>query len=1559
MQNMKHDSALAYGLKYPHKFLESLEKLPLSRAPFTSSAPLDVKNGEHSASPVLLNGTTKSPTPLSSPTASPVPSRSTPNSTEHSVELVNKEAPATGLVDSASDANSIYVLSTSLFSELHQSHLLNPPPDSVLFPFLHGLEGGNEALCGFFLGGGVGGPSSMTARKKITVPPYRGLMWVICEDDLDNPEKDLRCLVHPQEHEIGLFGLTPPDYDEDSDSYFSSEDELDDLDEEETSSESFSTEENGAAMDVDVAINDSSSPLSDTDNTDIDDPNNATYMHPVAHRPAPMTKPMLNTRDLPMDMEMPTSSSFASTGSEDIDMRMDVESCRGSESLSSPSPLTTSTSPSTSPTSQSKARRERKRSQSQPPQPATPILTCTFRPHQLLRRIPRANPPSNLKRENSPISPSAPPRVGSGTDFEQGYVQVKIEANDEEQAMLVSSSGQDQLEDWSAKDPEWEYHLTPLAVPDGISLRNFGCQVAILAALSDIVVYSPVGKSANSQRLAAQFKEAIERKRRERIANGHAPHTLPRYNVFILDAGAEEIRKDLLAPLCVRVKEGGAGAGRITSDDESEGWFGKGVISPSPKPSADYFGDAKVKSGEPLSMDVDSTQESSVISSSPSPSQGSGSKRARTQSTNLPANTVDFAQREREEMRELTRSSEIIRIPVVKRAAKAGEEEAAEDDEVLSTGQVWLGNVHDVPLPVDTYTFHPNGGMEIEGLEGAELETREWETLGTSHQPPSNPLGFDICIECHDAAPLPTKDHLRMVEERLTSMDQAWRSRQESDSVPRPPPTAANIIHLLFPSSPTATPSVVKDAVSIVNWLGGLVGVGDEWEDDEPEPECTTSPPPHLTNVSVESPNNSVDVSSSASSSTSSSSAKHTSSWSSFIPTFPLSWSSGSSAKPAETGTTPKDSVPNPSTPPTISIGSNNGSASGSVTPGSTSTTPRTRSFTSPAAANSPYGTPAPTSSATATGNPYPTVRSLKQKNKRRWSRPLKVLIYSSDGYTESSVPALCLLMAFGVYGNAGRVPSLECLENPRQEREQRGMSLPEAYLQLQLGDRRSEKGKRKIGRSFFVYQSDLGFLRKVEHEYEKERKARQREMEEKEKERKRKEEWGRRGSIHLEEARRERIKKDREGSVDNGSPGKKGLFSSFGTNVNPYVAGWGHSGQTSKEPAKPVPVKSRPSAKSVSFASPHTPPPTIPMPVPSTHSSPPTPSPPPQTGSASASLPSLSALPEVAPSTPLALPPISGQVTTGALAVNRPRSSTFAGSMHNVLPGYFGSNSLHEQKLRAKFFNEAWFNDSRFDGSFPSRVLDGVYLGNLNHASNVYMLQALGITHVVSVGECALIPPGYGHGQHQPQMVQHPFYPNSNAHYYSHVHHGNTYPMHGHASSVPPTPGSLYLEERAGRIKVLDIQGVCDDGIDTLDEGLLGDICEWMDGARREGGQILVHCRVGVSRSATVVIAYVMKSLNLPLVDAYLIVRSRRLSVLIQPNMRLLYNLCAWEVRLGVNRVEAKISERRKALAGQPWTKEQEDKLREDLRKIELSTVVSWPYLAKEVHRLNEKYLG
>jgi dual specificity MAP kinase phosphatase len=43
------------------------------------------------------------------------------------------------------------------------------------------------------------------------------------------------------------------------------------------------------------------------------------------------------------------------------------------------------------------------------------------------------------------------------------------------------------------------------------------------------------------------------------------------------------------------------------------------------------------------------------------------------------------------------------------------------------------------------------------------------------------------------------------------------------------------------------------------------------------------------------------------------------------------------------------------------------------------------------------------------------------------------------------------------------------------------------------------------------------------------------------------------------------------------------------------------------------------------------------------------------------------------------------------------------------------------------------------FDGSFPSRVLEYMYLGNLGHANNPDLLRALGVGQILSVGETAM----------------------------------------------------------------------------------------------------------------------------------------------------------------------------------------------------------------------------
>lgn len=53
---------------------------------------------------------------------------------------------------------------------------------------------------------------------------------------------------------------------------------------------------------------------------------------------------------------------------------------------------------------------------------------------------------------------------------------------------------------------------------------------------------------------------------------------------------------------------------------------------------------------------------------------------------------------------------------------------------------------------------------------------------------------------------------------------------------------------------------------------------------------------------------------------------------------------------------------------------------------------------------------------------------------------------------------------------------------------------------------------------------------------------------------------------------------------------------------------------------------------------------------------------------------------------------------------------------------------------------DETWIKYPTFDGSLPSRILPQLYLGNANHARNAGLLRALGITHVLSVGESPLL---------------------------------------------------------------------------------------------------------------------------------------------------------------------------------------------------------------------------
>ncbi|PPQ92589.1 hypothetical protein CVT25_007281 [Psilocybe cyanescens] len=1300
-----------------------------------------------------------------------------------------------------------------------------------------------------------------------------------------------------------------------------------------------------------------------------------------------------------------------------------------------------------------------------PTQP--PLLTSTFRPKELLRRV-RGGDGVGAKMRVS-INGNGNTKMDRGG--RNGGLRIDV-SGFSVGVNAKKSQGVDGEEEEEEEEEERGWEFVPARVPDGISLRNFGIQVPIYATLSDIVVYSPYGATPAALALARRFKTAIRAKRAERLRaaglddasisaaaamavnsaserplseqeevssassgsssgssfgpvfvddredqrhhhqhqnehqHAHDEHMdaevqararvvealrkrreeFLEYNVFVLDAGEEEMRRaapHLMMRVCGAGVPGGVGSASVSRVASPVG-SGTAAATSAVVATATLGGSGALMDGgahtdgpdghvvelrekeredeerrmrmkqrgentegmdmvvdtdggiDVDAMDVDEDMDQIVRNIQKEQEKGDTNDDDDDDELHLLPNTVDFALREREEMRDLTKASEIISLPPILGAA-GGVSTPASSSSMTSArspksiahvdsegdmaapvwdprvGQVYLGNSGDVPLTPDVPSqFRHVASMARAGGE-AEVARWDWKTL-TSHlrgvdgllkeyegglgelgvpeqgegeeqededalpeddpfnytatNDPVHGFGYDICVECHDLAPFPSAAHLRAAEEHLGMLDVMWRERWERawaerlvhlsagkseaeqarirscpapPTPPRPPPHANAVIHLPFPSSPANSQATMVALMPIVRFL-------EKWTQPLPVPVITPPPPPPSQDMqaaaAARSPSPTPAPANGAGS-------RRWSSVTSLMPSFTsfpgVGGSSGNNSNTSRAAPTPPPSGPLPPHPA------------------------RMRSMTSPS------------SSSISVVHHSPTPVQAR-------SRPLKILLYSSDGYTESSVPALCLLMAI------------------------KSLMLPEAYLELQVEKRRS----------FFVYQSDLGVLRRVEGRLREERER------EKEKERERERERERMAAgVYLSSSSSSTM----GGSINaNGKrtaggpvvvPARGGYWSGSGASAANSHAN-SNSNSSSSSGSTPTAFTGRPAAKSVSFA--HAPGYLQQQQQQSQH----------QVAvsavsgatSSSSSLASLSRVVSSQQSTSasqfsqkpqfefgsLPATPASGFTTQQpqpqpqmvGVVKGRPRASTSP-----WLPSLFGGD------------HQSWFNDPRFDGSFPSRVLPFLYLGNLNHASNVYMLHALGITHVVSVGECALVPPphhmsmhGGGGGSsgacHRPGPGAH-FVPGKG----------------------PGGHGSLWIEEREGRIKVLDIKGVCDDGIDTL-EPQLEPICDWIDKARQEGGQVLVHCRVGVSRSATVTIAYVMKHLSLPLVDAYLIVRSRRLSVLIQPNMRLLYNLCGWEIKLAKERAGG------------------------DERKLkkELARTLTWPYLSKEVHALNEKYL-
>ncbi|KAG7192088.1 uncharacterized protein KQ657_002448 [Scheffersomyces spartinae] len=215
--------------------------------------------------------------------------------------------------------------------------------------------------------------------------------------------------------------------------------------------------------------------------------------------------------------------------------------------------------------------------------------------------------------------------------------------------------------------------------------------------------------------------------------------------------------------------------------------------------------------------------------------------------------------------------------------------------------------------------------------------------------------------------------------------------------------------------------------------------------------------------------------------------------------------------------------------------------------------------------------------------------------------------------------------------------------------------------------------------------------------------------------------------------------------------------------------------------------------------------------------------------------------------------------------------------------------------------FEDDWFSQDLSDYNFPSRITRNVYLGSFQHANSYSVLQGLKITRLVSMGER---PHVLGNVKFDFEDMEHGVKPIFVC-------------KRSECKIYEVNLDTLDKDSVIHLLKtVVYVHKINDDGRDLLAE-LLMECPEEIQakflidplGIRQVGSsntddeRVLVHCRIGVSRSASIVVATIMKHMRMNLADAYMFVRVRRLNIIIQPNLRFFFDLYLYEEHLGLER--------------------------------------------------------
>lgn len=242
------------------------------------------------------------------------------------------------------------------------------------------------------------------------------------------------------------------------------------------------------------------------------------------------------------------------------------------------------------------------------------------------------------------------------------------------------------------------------------------------------------------------------------------------------------------------------------------------------------------------------------------------------------------------------------------------------------------------------------------------------------------------------------------------------------------------------------------------------------------------------------------------------------------------------------------------------------------------------------------------------------------------------------------------------------------------------------------------------------------------------------------------------------------------------------------------------------------------------------------------------------------------------------------------------------------------------------------WFADCQGQLNLPSKVYPHLYLGSLLHSSSNTILETFGISNIISIDELPswwnqmfskYIQFDYEQRLAVPVVLK-PIYKYDNIKIYEvnfeQLHHFIPYKVQ---ATLPSSLNSLIY-----------IHNFKDDGKDSIlpmlldappfihDKILLG---------QSPKKSTLIHCKVGVSRSATLVIASIMKHFRIGLVQAYFMLRIIRFNIIIQPNLKLFYELFLYEEYLGLP-----------------------DQLQDGKKVVKKW---NWEFIADEIHRLNQIY--